>query len=293
MRVARKIQGRIVTDNDIKTIQSIISFHPNWHRTRISQELCELWDWKNDIGQLKDIAARSLLRRLDREGIIQLPAPVQSANNIYRYRTKVTKPEYSFIKEKLSALQPIQIIRINTSKQRSLFRALLTHFHYLGYSGPVGENLQYLLYDCKKRVLGCFLFGAASWQIACRDRFIGWNDEQRKEGLFRIANNMRFLILPGVNVPHLASHLLARISGRISSDWQDKYGHPIALLETYVENSRFQGTCYKAANWIKVGNTTGLSRNYRTGAKKVPIKSVWLYPLKASYHMLLKRDVIQ
>lgn len=292
MRVYRRIQGQIITNNDIETIKSIISLHPNWHRTRISQELCKFWDWKNDIGQLKDIAARSLLRKLDREKIIQLPPPVQSANNKYRYQSKEAKPEYSPIKEKLSALQPIQIKRINNSKQRILFKALLTHFHYLGYRGPVGENLQYLIYDCKKRVLGCFLFGAASWRVACRDRFIGWNDKERKEGLFRIANNMRFLILPGVNVPHLASHLLARISRRISSDWQVKYGHSIALLETYVENSRFQGTCYKAANWIKAGNTTGLTRNYRTGAQKVPIKSVWLYPLKSSYHTLFKRDVI-
>lgn len=291
MKVIRTIQGRKVTFNDINTIQSIITTHPNWHRTRISKEICKLWNWRNDIGRLKDIAARSLLRRLDNEGIIKLPPPQTSANNHYRYQVNYAKPEYESIQEKLSSLQPIQIVPVKTSKQANFFRALLTHFHYLGYNGPVGENFQYLIYDCKDRVLGCLLFGAASWRVACRDHFIGWNDEERKEGLFRIANNMRFLLLPEVRVPHLASHVLALINRRISSDWQNKYGHPIALLETYVENNRFQGTCYKAANWIKVGNTTGLTRNYRTGARKVPIKSVWLYPLKTTYCLLTSKAV--
>jgi len=284
MEVSRRVQGRTVTDNDIKTIQSIIASRPNWHRTRISQELCHLWNWKNDAGRPKDIAARALLRKLDKENIINLPAPVRSANNAYRYRTKHKKPEYQPIDERLSVIRPIQIKQVETQAQAQLFRSLLFHFHYLGYSGPVGENLRYLVYDCQDRLLGCLLFGAPAWSIACRDRFIGWNEADRKKGLSRIANNMRFLILPEVTVPHLASHLLAKISRRVSTDWQDKYGHPIALLETYVENNRFQGTCYKAANWVKAGETTGRTRNHRTGKPKAPIKSVWLYPLGSLYN---------
>jgi len=279
MEARRIVQGRTVTDKDISTIRSLIACNPKWHRTRISQELCLLWDWRNDAGRLKDIAARALLRKLDNEDLIDLPAPVRSANNAYRYQTKSEKPCYQPIDAKLSELQPIQIVQVTRPDQAKLFRSLLSHFHYLGYHGPVGENLQYLVYDCNGRVLGCLLFGAPAWKVAGRDRCIGWNEAERRAGLSRIANNMRFLILPEVRVPHLASHLLGRISRRISADWNDKYGHPLALLETYVENNRFRGTCYKAANWVKVGETIGYTRNYRTGKPKVPIKSVWLYPL--------------
>jgi hypothetical protein len=286
MEGSRRVQGRTVTDNDIKTIQSIIASNPNWHRTRISQELCHLWDWKNDAGRPKDIAARALLRTLDKENRIDLPVPVRSANNAYRYRSRHEKPDYKPIDGRLSVIRPIQIKQVETRAQAWLFRSLLSHFHYLGYSGPVGENLRYLVYDCQDRVLGCLLFGAPAWSVACRDRFIGWDEADRKKGLSRIANNMRFLILPEVTVPHLASHLLAKISRRVSTDWKDKYGHPIALLETYVEKNRFHGTCYKAANWVKVGETTGRTRNHRTGKPKAPIKSVWLYPLGSLYHTL-------
>lgn len=282
----RKVQGRTVTEKDIKTIQSIIAANPNWHRTCISQELCNLWNWKNDTGKLKDIAARAMLRKLDKESLIDLPAPVRSANNAYRYQSKQEEPKYQPIEERLSVIQPIQITQVKTQEQAWLFRSLLSHFHYLGYSGPVGENLRYLVYDCKNRILGCLLFGAPAWRVASRDKYIGWDETDRRKGLSRIANNMRFLILPEVKVPHLASHLLGKISRRVSMDWNDKYGHPIALLETYVENNRFRGTCYKAANWVKAGETTGYTRNHRTGEPKVPIKSVWLYPLSPLYHTL-------
>ena len=279
MELSRIVQGREVTDKDIHTIRSLIARNPKWHRTRISQELCLLWDWTNDAGRPKDIAARALLRKLDKENLIDLPAPVRSANNAYRYQSRSEKPRYQPIEAKLSQLKPIQIVQVTSSDQATLFRSLVSHYHYLGYHGPVGENLHYLVYDCDGRILGCVLFGAPAWKVASRDRYIGWNEDERKAGLSRVANNMRFLILPEVRVPHLASHLLGRISRRISADWNDKYGHPVALLETYVENNRFRGTCYKAANWVKVGETLGYTRNYKPGKPKVPIKSVWLYPL--------------
>lgn len=279
MEGSRVVQGRTVTDKDISTIRSLIASNPKWHRTRISQELCLLWDWRNEAGEPKDIAARALLRKLDTEKLIDLPAPVRSANNAYRYQSTSEKPRYEPISAKLSELQPIQISQVKRPDQGRVFRSLLSHFHYLGYNGPVGENLQYLVYDCTGRILGCLLFGAPAWRVACRDRYIGWDEAERRKGLSRVANNMRFLILPEVTVPHLASHLLGKISRRIAVDWDAKYGHPIALLETYVENNRFRGTCYKAANWVKVGETIGYTRNYRSGRPKAPIKSVWLYPL--------------
>lgn len=285
MEMMLRVQGRTVTENDIQTIQSIIASHPQWHRTRISQEVCHIWEWKNEVGRSKDIAARALLRTLDNKGLVDLPAPVRSANNAYRYRSRLEKPEYEPIDKQLSAIQPIQIRMVTTQQQAAQFRSLLSYYHYLGYRGPVGENLQYLVYDCQDHLLGCVLFGAPAWRVACRDRFIGWDEDERQAGLVHIANNMRFLILPEVRVPHLASHLLAKISRRISGDWQEKYGHPIMLLETYVENHRFRGTCYKAANWVQVGETTGRTRNDRTGKPNVPIKSVWLYPLGPLDHL--------
>lgn len=279
MEQERTIQGRRVTESDIDTIRNLIANNPEWHRTRISRKLCELWDWRNEAGAIKDMAARSLLRKLAEMGLIKLPAPIRSSNNQHKFRNTGEKPTYEPIEAKLSELQPIQVVEVEDEGQAEVFRSLVAHYHYLGYQGPVGENLRYLVYDCHNRILGCLLFGASAWRVASRDRWIGWDDEQRREGLSRVVNNMRFLILPQVRVAHLASHLLGKVSRRISDDWSKKYGHPIDLLETFVENQRFAGTCYKAANWVKVGETTGRSRNDRRKTLKVPVKSVWLYQL--------------
>ena len=280
------IQGRQIGASELATIRGLIATHPNWHRTRISQELCREWNWCNEAGRLKDIAARSLLRKLDHQGLIQLPAPVRSANNAFRNRSDrqgTLEFESLRIEGRLSDLQPLRILQVTRKQDVQLFRTLLQQHHYLGYSGPVGENLKYLVYDCQERVLGCLLYGAAAWRVASRDSFIGWDESARQHGLSRIANNMRFLILPDIRVSHLASHLLALVSRRISNDWQAKYGHPILLLETFVEQRRFAGTCYKAANWIPVGETTGRTRNHSSGRSMAPVKSVWLYPLHRSF----------
>ena len=235
------IQGRPIGADELATIRELISSHPDWHRTRLSQELCREWCWCNEAGRLKDIAARSLLRKLDHRGLIELPAPILTANNAFRNRPDVQMVldlEPLQIEGCLSDLQPIRIQHVTQAQDVRLFRELLQQYHYLGYSGPVGENLKYLVYDRQGRLLGCLLYGAAAWRVSARDHFIGWNEAQRNRGLSRVANNMRFLILPGIQVPHLASHLLAIISRRISADWQEHYGHPILLLETFVEQPR-------------------------------------------------------
>jgi hypothetical protein len=291
------LQGRQIGADELATIRGLISAHRDWHRTRLSQELCRVWHWYNEAGRVKDIAARSLLRKLDHQGLIQLPAPVRSANNAYRNRQDVpgkasTGMELARFEGRLSDLQPLRTHQITHAQDVRLFRTLLQQYHYLGYRGPVGENLKYLVYDRQERLLGCLLYGAAAWQVASRDRFIGWDESARRQGLSRIANNMRFLILPTIRVPHLASHLLAIISRRISNDWQHKYGHRILLLETFVEQQRFTGTCYKAANWIAVGQTTGRTRNHRSGTPMAPIKSVWLYPLHRSFRKRLAGAMI-
>jgi hypothetical protein len=278
------LQGRTITTHDIQLIRQLIADHPDWHRTRLSQELCREWDWTNAKGAVKDMAARALLRKLDSRGLIALPPPVRSSNNSFRHRnTAAIVLDQTPIRAKLAELTPVRVLPLANDTQAQLFRGLMQSHHYLGYSGPVGQNLRYLVWDRHDRVLGGLLFGAAAWRLACRDRFIGWDDPTRAQGLARIANNMRFLILPWVRVPHLASHLLGQVSRRLSADWQHRYGHPIALLETFVDSSRFRGTCYRAANWIQVGETTGRSRNDRPGCPRVPVKAVWLYPLQQAF----------
>jgi len=284
MEQGMQLQGRTLSADDIVFIRQLISEHSSWHRTRLSQELCRSWHWTNDKGDLKDMAARTLLRKLDAQGVITLPPPVRSANNAFRHRADILIPvDQAPIADRLAELKPIRIAPVQHAHHARLFRGLLQAHHYLGYSGPVGENLQYLAFDRNERPLACLLFGAAAWRVASRDRFIGWDNAARKQGLARIANNMRFLILPWVRVEHLASHLLGQVRRRLSADWLIKYGHPIDLLETFVEVDRFNGTCYAAANWIRVGETTGRSRNDRYKCLRVPVKSVWLYPLHKQF----------
>lgn len=288
MERSRIIQGRRVTANDIGLIRQLISHHPDWHRTRLSRELSRQWNWVTANGQLKDMAARSLLRKLDAEGLIRLPPPIRSSHNAFKHRTPATVGvDASPIIAPLSALRPVVIRQVATSDQRALLRALLQHYHYLRYGGPVGEHLAYLVFDRHDRPLGCALFGAPAWRVGCRDRFIGWDNRRRQQGLSNIANHARFLVLPWVRVPHLASHLLGQLTRRLSANWQGRYGHPIELVETYVDRGRFAGTCYRAANWICVGETAGRSRNDRAHRLEVPVKSVWLYPLNKHFRARL------
>jgi hypothetical protein len=151
----------------------------------------------------------------------------------------------------------------------------------------VGENLKYMVYSAQGQLLACLLFGSSAWSCASRDAFIGWNAKSRRANLIYTTNNTRFLILPWVKVEHLASHILGLICKRIASDWQTKYGHELYLLETFVEKSRFRGTCYKAANWVCVGQTKGRSRNDRYNKLKVPIKDIYLYPLSKNFREVL------
>jgi len=273
------VQGRAIAAEEICQITKLIASHPEWSRSKLSQELCQLWDWRNAKGILKDIACRSLLRKLEQKGYIVQPPRRRKAPQRMREQKNILIPLPFYSQAcNLKKSQPleIEIVKPGTSSGK-LFNTLLAHHHYLGYRGSVGEHLAYLIRDGKGAILGCLLFGAAAWRIAPRDKFIGWKEEKRKVNLQLIANNMRFLLLK--KVPHLASHLLGKISRRLSRDWQEKYGHPILLLETFVEVGRFAGTCYRAANWKCLGQTQGRSRNDRYSKLKVPIKEVYVYPL--------------
>jgi hypothetical protein len=164
---------------------------------------------------------------------------------------------------------------------------LLAQYHYRGFNGAVGENVQYLARDIRGREVAVMVFGAAAWKVAARDRFIGWSVEQRQQRLGAIANQQRFLILPWVRVAHLASHLLALVTRRLSTDWQARYGHRVWLVETFVELARFVGTAYKAAGWLCLGQTTGRTRQDREHTLQTPSKTVWVRPLHPRFREAL------
>lgn len=279
------VQGRQIGSVEIADVQALMAANPLWSRWRLSRVLAQRWQWFAASGQLKDMAARTLLLKLQERGFITLP-PRKRAPAVHRPRFSpelLDSPLPQPVVADLSSLRPLHI-QLLSPKQPDYdrFGRYLARHHYLGYRGPVGENLGYLIRSGVGVDLACLLFGAAAWQCAPRDRWIGWSAEQRARGLPWIANNSRFLILPWVRVPHLATHVLAQIARRIDADWQGRYHHRIHLLETFVEAHRFRGTCYQAANWIHVGQTTGRtrqSRRQRDNQVHAPVKDIYLYPL--------------
>ncbi len=280
------IQGRLITLPDLNLIRALLEDNPEWGRTRLSEELCRRWKWFSASGRLKDMACRTLLRKLDQGGFIKLPPPRRPANNELRNRkrSKVAH-DTSPIHEELKSIRPLQITNVATrGSEFDLYSCLLDKYHYLGHRSCVGENLKYLIRDQHDRPLSCLLFGSSAWATKARDEFIGWNSHQRREGLQWVTNNTRFLIFPWVRVYNLASHILSLITKRIRQDWIEKYNHPVSLLETFVDHSRFTGTCYQAANWIYVGDTTGRTRNSTSKNVEVPTKGIYLYPLVHSFH---------
>ncbi|MDM7995632.1 MAG: DUF4338 domain-containing protein [Acidobacteriota bacterium] len=281
MSEAVMVQGRQLETADIVRIRQLVSENPTWSRRRLSEVIAQEWGWRNGSGQLKDMAARTMLLKLDARGLIELPPrrrtpPIRMAQGRISRRDWDTTP----VARTLRQLGPLTIQEIsNDAAERKRFAAALAEFHYLGYRGTVGENVQYVVADATGRLLSCLLFGAPAWKCKSRDEFIGWSQAERQRRLSYITNNTRFLILPFVRVPHLASWILGQALRRLSQDWQRKYGHPILLVETFVERDRFAGTSYKAANWIRIGSTTGRSRQDRNHRLQVPVKDVYVYPL--------------
>jgi len=275
------IQGRELHAEDIGLIRSLLAEHGDWGRTRISEELCRRWDWRNGQGRFKDMAARTLLLKLERAGLIQLPKRRSPSTNGFRNRNQpLVAHATESIRCELGDLRPLAVGIVEPgSVDLRLFNCLLSRYHYLGHRNTVGENIRYLVRDRTGRPVGCALFGSAAWKCAARDAWIGWDRGRREANLSFLTNNTRFLVLPWVTVPHLASHLLATLARRVRSDWQAKYGHPLYALETFVDRDRFKGTCYRAANWLRLGSTQGRTRNDRNHCLRATVKDVYLYPL--------------
>jgi len=282
-----------ITDTHISEIRQLIECNPDWHRSKLSIELCEMWDWKTPCGQVKDISCRDLLRDLEKAGQITLPPPrrITRIAGAGPERVKYTPHSTDAIDTDLRGLTPIRIEIAQTKEDVKLFKSYIAEYHYLGYDRSIGENMKYMVKSNDGSPLVCMMFGTAAWKCRARDEYIGWDDAQRRAGLALITNNIRNLVLPWVRVPHLASHTLAAVARRLPGDWQAKYGHPIYLLETFVERDRFRGICYKAANWVNVGITTGRGRNSRSMQPTLPIKDVWLYPLCADFRNKIHSEI--
>ncbi len=284
-----RFRGIPITTGQIAAITAMIEANPGLSRWKLSRLLCEEWQWKQANGALRDMVCRSLLLELERAGHIQLPVARRRTRN---YLADRPRPEPVIADKRpvcgpLSELrQSIELHQVRRTPQEALFNSLVEQYHYLGYEQPVGEHIKYLVTACGQAI-ACMALSSSPRHLGCRDRFIGWDQQTRKRNIHRIAYNTRFLILPWVRVPHLASHLLSRMVARVSSDWEQMYAHPVHLLETFVDPERFTGTCYRAANWVSLGYTTGRGKNDLTHRPNRSRKQVLAYPLHRRFRQLL------
>lgn len=290
MQVLIRYRGREITGEDVAFIRGLIADNPGMSRRRLSSLLCEAWNWVQANGTPRDMVARGLMLHLHRAGLIELPAKKQSPpNNVARHRSPPRIPgvQWDRLEGPLERIRPIEFRQVRRTDDEGLFNGLVETHHYLGYTQPVGEHLKYLVLTPGGIPVACLVWSSAPRHIGCRDRFIGWNQPIRRRNIHLVAYNSRFLILPWARIEHLASHILGRVTRRISSDWHEAYGHPIVLLETFVDSDRFRGTCYRAANWRHLGQTTGRGKDDQTHRPNRSIKEVWGYPLRNDFRRQL------
>lgn len=288
MQSILRYRGRDVTAQDIQFIQQLIDQHPTASRRQLSALLCQSWNWVQPNGQLRDMVCRGLMLALHREGHITLPPIRLKTLNPLAHRSKPAPAEVdrSKVTGQLSTLQPLRFVQVRRTPQEALFNSLIEMHHYLGYSQPVGEHLKYIVY-AHQHPLACFAWSSAPRHIGPRDRYIGWSVQNRRRNIHLIAYNSRFLIMPWVHVRCLASHLLGQMVRVLSDDWQRLYEHPIYYAETFIDPTRFRGVCYYAANWIKLGQTTGRGKNDQTFRPNRTLKDVLGYPLTKKFRKLL------
>jgi len=286
MNLDVKYRGRIATTEDVALIKKLIKENPNISRWALSKKLCQEWNWRQTNGYLRDMICRSFLLRLEEAGYIKLP-PRKSPSPFVRKKPSIVDVDQTPINASLSDIKPLQILQVRRTPYEKLYNSLIQQFHYLKYTQPVGEHLKYIIFS-HNRPIACFAFSSAPRHIGCRDKFIGWSPSVRKKNIHLIAYNTRFLILHWVHVPYLASHLLSCIVKLLPKDWQKVYNHHIYFLETFIDTERYRGTCYQAANWTRLGETTGLGKNDHTKKVNRSIKAVWGYPLCKDFRRLLQ-----
>lgn len=273
-------RGRHVTADDVTFIRELIAAHPDKSRRALSVELCMAWNWTQANGATRDMVCRSLMLALHRSGHIELP-PVRFAPNnplAKRRRQDPVEIDRTPIRSTLKELGPLTVRQVRRTPDESVLGSLIEQHHYLGYTQPVGEQLKHMVF-AGERPVACFTWSSAPRHLGPRDRFIGWTPQVRRANIHLVAYGSRFLIMPWVEVPHLASHLLGRMARRLSNDWLESYDHPIHFVETFVHTERFKGTCYRAANWIQLGRTTGRGKDDMTHRQNRPIKDILGLPL--------------
>jgi len=283
--------GQIVSQKQFEEIIEITETFPNLSRTELASTICELFSWKRCNGKLKTVECRQFLERLDQKGVLKLASSRKQF--VKKCSTRVFRTQKADIQPgicvTLKQLLPVTLIRVKDLNQRQLWYEYIDRYHYLGYQLPFGAQLRYFISsDASGDMLGCFQFSSPAWKMAPRDRWIGWSDEQRKVNLQKVINNSRFLIFPWVKVKNLASSVLALAAKTVPQDWQRIYGYRPVLMETLVDRRRFKGTCYKAANWIHMGKTTGRGRMDRDNQKHgAAVKDIYVYPLSVGFRQQL------
>jgi hypothetical protein len=286
-----KYRGRVITSEDILFIEQLIAAHPRASRRRLSQKLCEAWQWRQANGALRDMVCRGLLLMLDRAGHIELPAVRFVPHNplVRRERPEPVLIDTTPIQGALHELPPVEMEQVRRTDHEPLFNSLMEQYHYLAYEQPVGEHLKFLVW-AQGRPIACLAWSSAPRHLASRDRYIGWSAESRRRNLRFLAYNTRYLILPWVSVPHLASHILGKMTSQLSQDWERMYGHPVYFAETFIDPGRFRGTCYRAANWKLLGRTTGRGKASNSYQPNRPIKEVLGFPLTPRFRELLSQS---
>jgi len=278
--------GRDFTEYDLEHLRKLISEGPARTRADLSRLACRDLHWYKADGGLKEMSARVAMLRMEEDGLLQLPPPSRKRPDNRVKITSRTDPQPQ-ISATGPELAPLEIVCLEKGDCRSgLWNEYIQRYHYLGHKPLPGAQLRYLIY-AKQRPVALLGFGASAWQTAPRDHYIGWTHEQRKKNLHLIVNNARFLILPWVESKNLASMTLSMIAKRLPDDWQQRYHYRPVLLETFVEKQRFDGTCYKASNWIYLGETKGRGKLGPAGKQSVPIKGLWIYPLERRYRTVL------
>ena len=278
--------GREFTSKELTQIQSLIKDNPQLNRSRLSKEVCTIFQWVKPDGKLKDMSCRVAMLRMHEDGLISLPPPTQIKQPIKKIEfTPDTKPQEPIL-AKVNLIPELRFLIVNKSNS-ALWNESIARYHYLGYTPLPGAQLRYFIY-AGEQLVALTGFGAAAWQTAPRDQFIGWSHEQRKTNLHLIVNNARFLILPWIKSKNLASKILSITARNLPDDWIKRYSVRPVLLETFVETKRFTGTCYKAANWHLCGQTKGRGKLGPAGKISVPIKDVFVYPLDKRFKKILK-----
>jgi hypothetical protein len=279
--------GRDFTNKELDQIISLIKENPQFHRAKLSREVCQMLRWLKPDGKLKDMSCRVAMLRMQKDGLIELPEPLRAKAAIRKIEFTPATDAQDSILCPVNQLPHLQLQMVNKTNS-SLWNEYIERYHYLGYTPLPGAQLRYFI-TANGQILALTGFGAAAWQTSPRDKFIGWDHEQRKRNLHLIVNNARFLILPWVQSKNLASKILALHARQLPYEWEEKYKIRPVLMESFVEKNRFAGTCYKAANWCNVGQTKGRGKLGPPGKISVPIKDVWLYSLNTNFRTLLKK----